>query len=96
MLVDWEVPSTPGDKKEIENAIEEAVNSLIRIEAEKDNIKSIYEELKEKHEMPKKSFNDLVRFHFKRNMEEKAKQMEMTRELYYSIFGEPDQDEDEE
>ena len=43
------VPSNPADLKKILDAIKEADNSLIRIDAEKDQIKSIIEDLAEKY-----------------------------------------------
>lgn len=49
---DYVLPSSPADKKKISDAIEEMVNSLVRIDAEKDHFKAIQERLKDEFEMP--------------------------------------------
>lgn len=43
------VPSNPTDQKAIADAIKEADDSLIRIDAEKDQIKNIIDDLAEKY-----------------------------------------------
>ena len=50
---DWTAPSNPADQKKIADAIDEMVNSLVRMDGEKDQIKAIRERLEEEFEMPK-------------------------------------------
>lgn len=51
---------TPQEQEKINNAVEEAVDSLIRVSAEKDLRKDIVENLKEELGMKPAMFNALV------------------------------------
>ena len=48
------LPSSPKDQESIRNGIQEIVNCLLRIDAEKDAMKDILDTLKDKYEIPPK------------------------------------------
>lgn len=69
----------PDERVKVARAIDEAVNSLIRIDAERDHIKNIYEMLKEEYELSTKMSRDLTRLRHKQSVES---QKEITEELF--------------
>ena len=60
------VVSNPVDKKKIKDALFEISNSYTRIDAEKELIKDIVEDLADKFELPKKHINKIARAYHKR------------------------------
>ena len=83
---EYMVPSNPVDRQKIKLAIQEAANSLMRIDAERDLMKEAGKSLKEEFEMPTSVFNQLARVHHKRNLEEKKNQTEALTDNYSLLF----------
>ena len=83
---EYMVPSNPVDRQKIKLAIQEAANSLMRIDAERDLMKEAGKALKEEFEMPTSVFNQLSRVHHKRNLEEKKNQTEALTDNYSLLF----------
>ena len=52
---------TEKNRQQIQNALKEMSNSMVRIEAEKDHMKAIAEKILEDCLVPKKDFNKLAR-----------------------------------
>lgn len=82
------VPSNPVDRQKIKLAIQEAANSLMRIDAERDLMKEAGKNLKEQYEMPTSIFNQLARVHHKNNLQEKQNQAEALTDNYSLLFTE--------
>lgn len=80
------VPSNPVDRQKIKMAIQEAANSLMRIDSERDLMKETGKNLKELYDMPTSVFNQLARVHHKRNLEEKKNQAEALTDNYSLLF----------
>lgn len=80
------VVNNPVDRKKIKDALFEISNSYTRIEAEKDLIKDIVEDLADKFELPKKHINKIARAYHKQNYNEQVADSEEFQELYESLL----------
>jgi hypothetical protein len=75
------------DRKKIRDAMQEASNSLIRIDAEKDLIKNIVEDLNEAFEIPKKTLSKMIKVYHKQNFQEEVASHDEFETLYETITG---------
>jgi phenylpyruvate tautomerase PptA (4-oxalocrotonate tautomerase family) len=73
------------DKKQIKSAIQEASNSLLRIDAEKDLIKEITETLFDTYKIPKKTISKIIRVYHKQSFNEEVASNEEFEDLYQSV-----------
>ena len=73
------------DKKKIKDAMQEASNSLIRMEAERDLIKTIVEDLFEQFKIPKKTLNRMIKVYHKQNFNEEIANNDEFQTLYESV-----------
>lgn len=70
---------SPQQKAAIKGCLQEVSNSFTRIEAERDNIKSIVQRMADEFEMNKRISRKLARIYHKRNIEEeRAEQQEIS------------------
>lgn len=77
--------SSPVDRKKIRDALQEASNSMIRISAERDLIKEISKDIAEKHELPKKIVNKMIRVYHKQNFSEEQASTSEFETLYEEV-----------
>jgi hypothetical protein len=70
------LPSNPTDLKKIDSALEEISNSKTRIEAERELIKEIVDNINEDFDLPKKLINQLAKVYHMRNFAEEVSQQE--------------------
>lgn len=89
--VEFVMPTSPTDVLKIKNAVKEASNSLLRIEAERENIKAIREVLKDELGLPNAKFNEITKLYHKQNYSEVVAKDEEKVELYVKVFGDPEQ-----
>lgn len=82
-----ELPSNPNDRQRIMDAIEEIVNSLTRQQAERDLVKEICANIKERLEFDPKELKKLARIRYNLNLEEVAKGTEDLVSKYTTLFG---------
>lgn len=80
------IPSSPEDLKKIRAAVLEAVDSHNRIAAEKDLIKDIRENVKEKYKVSPRDFNRMVRTEMKQNFSQQEVEFETFEELYTKVM----------
>ena len=80
------IVSSPVDKKKIKDALFEISNSYTRIDAEKELIKDIVEDLADKFELPKKHINKIARAYHKQNYNEQVTDSEEFQHLYESLL----------
>lgn len=80
--------TNPVDKKKIKDALFEISGSFTRIEAERELIKEIVENLAEEYELPKKQVNKIARAYHKQNFNDQVSESEEFQELYESLMGE--------
>lgn len=71
-----DILNNPADKAKLKSFIDEAVDSNIRLSAEKDHMKSIVAEAKEKIEIEPKLFRALVNLYAKNSFAEKQAEIE--------------------
>lgn len=80
------IPTSPADQKTILEAVKEADNCLIRIAAEKDQVKAIVDDLAEKFEgLNKKYIRKLISTYHKQNFDKVTAELEDFTELYETI-----------
>lgn len=80
------IPTNPADQKAIKDAVREASDSMVRIESEKEQIKTIVEMVSEKYELPKKVVNRLVKTYHKSTYDQETVEQDDFRELYETII----------
>jgi hypothetical protein len=78
---------TPEDKVRIKKAVQEASDSMYRVEAEKTLYKDIIDNLFDTFKIPKKNLNRMVRIYHKQNYHEEVALQHEFEELYESVTG---------
>ncbi len=80
------VPSNPVDLKTILDAVKEADDSMIRISAERDQIKAIIDDLNEKFpDLNKKYIRKLIKTYNKQNLDKEVSEFEDFTTLYEAV-----------
>lgn len=74
------------DRKKFNDALQEASNSMTRIEAEKDLIKTIVQDLSDNFQLPKKTVNKLAKIYHKQNFNQEAQEFEELETLYEEVI----------
>lgn len=81
------IPSSPEDRKKIRGALEEISNSLTRIEAERDLIKDILQDVEDKFELPKKYTRKVAKIFHKQNFKEVQEEQNELETIYETVTG---------
>ena len=81
------IPSSLEDRKKIRGALEEISNSLTRIEAERDLIKEILQDVEDKFELPKKYTRKVAKIFHKQNFAEVKTEQEDLETIYETVTG---------
>jgi vacuolar-type H+-ATPase subunit D/Vma8 len=81
------IPSSPEDRKKIRGALEEISNSLTRIEAERELIKEILQDVEDKFELPKKYTRKVAKIFHKQNFAEVKTEQEDLETIYETVTG---------
>jgi vacuolar-type H+-ATPase catalytic subunit A/Vma1 len=76
---------TPEQKKELQKAIREISNSMIRTEAERDLIKEIVKEQSDQLQIPKKIINKIAKTFHKQSLHQEVADHEDFVELYEKV-----------
>jgi predicted nuclease of restriction endonuclease-like RecB superfamily len=78
--------TNPADKKKIKDALFEISGSYSRIEAERELIKDIVNDLADNFELSKKQVNKIARAYHKQNYNQQVAESEEFQELYQSLL----------
>lgn len=73
------------DKKTINDAIKEASNSLVRIDAERDLIKNIVEDLNTNFKINKKTLSKMIKTYHKQNFQDEVASNDEFETLYQTV-----------
>ena len=76
---------TPEQKKELQGAIQEISNSMVRTEAERDLIKEIVKEQSDTLQIPKKIISKIAKTYHRQNLHQEVADHEDFVELYEKI-----------
>jgi hypothetical protein len=76
---------TPEQKKDLQGAIQEISNSMIRTEAERDLIREIVKEQSDTLQIPKKVISKIAKTYHKQNLAQEVADHEEFVELYEKI-----------
>lgn len=79
------IPSSPEDRKKVQDALREYSNSLTRIEAEKDFQKDVLDRLETDFELPKKYMRKVATIYHKQNLTEVVGQVNDIEDLYEAL-----------
>lgn len=79
--------TNPADKKKVKDALFEISGSYARIEAEKELIKDIINDLADNFELPKKQVSKIAKAYHKQSFNQQLAESEEFQELYESIIG---------
>lgn len=82
----FQLPSDDGIRQKIKSALQEATDSKLRADAEKDLQKNIYDSLKETVEISRKEWNLLVKAHYKQNLTEEVDEMSTIDQSYQILY----------
>lgn len=88
--VEWVVPTNKADMVIIQNAIVEASNSKLRIEAENDHIKHVFEQINEQYGMTRRKFNSWVKTYHKQTYNATVQDMQEFTSEYASVMNKVD------
>jgi hypothetical protein len=77
---------TSEQKKDLKNKFMEISNSMTRIEAERDHMKTIYQDLKEEFEMHPKIARRLAKAYHKQAYQQMVAEEEEFQETYSEVF----------
>ena len=76
---------TPEQKKDLQGAIQEISNSMIRTEAERDLIREVVKEQSDTLQIPKKVISKIAKTYHKQNLAQEVADHEDFVELYEKI-----------
>lgn len=76
------VPSNPKDRKAIFDAMKELSNSMARIDAERDLIRQIINDVCEEQKLSKKTFRRMAKVYHKQNFKQEIAEQEEFEKLY--------------
>ena len=79
------IPSSPEDRKRIKAALQEMSDCMTRIEAERDLIKNIIENVHEEFELSKKTFRRMAKVYHRQNFSKEVAEHEEFEVLYENI-----------
>lgn len=77
--------SNEADRKKINQALQEVSNSMTRIDAEKDLIKEVIDDLSKTYQIPKKTVSKLARIYHKQNFTQEAQDFDDLETLYEEV-----------
>ena len=80
------IVTNTADKKKIKDALFEISNCMTRIDAEKELIKDIINDLSDNFELPKKTVRKIAKAYHKQNFTQEVADSEEFQELYESIL----------
>lgn len=83
------IPSNPSDRVKLREAISEGVNSHIRMDSEREHLKSLIADIHEKFGLPKKLVARLIKTHHKRDKDEQVAATEEFQLVYETILEQP-------
>ena len=79
------IPSSPEDRQAVKNRLSEISASLTRIEAERDHINEILQDMQDEYELPKKHMRKVAKVYHKQNIHEVKAEFSDIEEIYTSI-----------
>jgi len=79
------IPSSPDDRKQIRERLNEVSNSMTRIEAERDHINEILADMQDEYELPKKHMRKVARVFHKQNINEVKEEFSDVEDIYNAV-----------
>lgn len=80
------IPTNPADIARIKTSVKAASDCMIRISAEKDEMKAIAELMYEELELPKKYFHKMVKVYHKASFDKEVQDGADFQELYEAVI----------
>lgn len=79
------IPSSPEDRKEVRNRLSEISDSYTRIEAERQHINDILQDLLDEYELPKKHMRKVAKVYHKQNINEVKAEFSDIEDIYNAV-----------
>jgi DNA repair ATPase RecN len=79
------IPSSPQDRAQVKERLTEISASLTRIEAEREHINEILQDLQDEYELPKKYMRKVSRVFHKQNINEVKEEFSDIEDIYNAI-----------
>jgi len=79
------IPSSPQDRTDVKNRLTEISASLTRIEAERDHINEILQDLQDQYELPKKYMRKVAKVYHKQNINEVKEEFSEVEDIYNAV-----------
>lgn len=76
---------SPEDRKKVKNALTEISNSYTRIEAERDLVSEILQNMQDEFELPKKQMRKVARVYHKQNINEVKSEFSDIEDIYTAV-----------
>ena len=83
------VPSNPKDRKAIYDCMKEISNSMTRIDAERDLIKTAINDICEEQNLSKKTFRRMAKVYHKQNFKQEVEENRTFEEFYENVVETP-------
>lgn len=83
---EFKIPTDPEVIKKIKSAMNDISDCYYRIESNKETIKSIINDLSEKHDIPKPFLAKMARLHHKDDFDKEMAKNDNMEDLYKSIY----------
>lgn len=80
------IPSTQEDQERLRKALDEICNSMTRMDAERDHIKNILADMKERYDIPPKYLRRVARVQHKANYVQETQDNEVFEELHETLY----------
>ena len=77
--------SNPADRKKIKDALQEISDSMTRMEAERDLIKDIINDVNDNFKLPKKYISKMAKIYHKQNFANEQQETDELESLYITI-----------
>ena len=77
--------SNPADRKKIKDALQEISDSMTRMEAERDLIKDIINDVNDNFKLPKKYISKMAKIYHKQNFAKEQQETDELESLYITI-----------
>jgi len=79
------IPSSPQDRAQVKERLTEISASLTRIEAEREHINEILQDLQDEYELPKKYMRKVAKVYHKQNLNQVKEEFSDVEDIYNAV-----------
>jgi len=79
------IPSSPQDRAQVKERLTEISASLTRIEAEREHINEILQDLQDEYELPKRYMRKVAKVYHKQNLNQVKEEFSDVEDIYNAV-----------